>query len=218
MREDAGYSERLMKSEADSPDANLKEFDDFCDRSVELRTERLIKILASLPERQEGLKKDITDHLNAENSLVRAKRRFYDLYSALRLLHARFDDVTRKARQSEMLRGKSEPTAGEIANPRDRDETRQRIEAALHFAQQSSDYYHEAVRLTGVVNDAAAKALDADTSYIGSLQKAVATEKVLAGDLGRLGVKVDTPIRALASGVASQSDAVLKAIQSQTIK
>jgi hypothetical protein len=49
LKEDAAYSERLLNAEADSPDANLKEFDGFCDRSVELRTERLVVVSRPLP-------------------------------------------------------------------------------------------------------------------------------------------------------------------------
>lgn len=51
----------LLNAEADSPDANLKEFDEFCDRSVELRTERWIKIQTSLADSQADLKTIIVD-------------------------------------------------------------------------------------------------------------------------------------------------------------
>jgi hypothetical protein len=219
LKEDAAYTERLLKSEADSPDANLKEFDDFCDRSVELRTERLIKIQASLSsEQQKYLTKAITEHFNAENSLVRAKRRFYDLYSELRRLRARHDEVTRKREESSKLSDKYTLTDEQVANSQDLDKSQQRLETALHFAEESRDYAAEAMSLSGEVNTAAAKTLDAVSTYSESLKRALATEKLLASDLQKLGFTLDTSIDAAAGEATTRSEDARKAVQSQIIQ
>jgi len=212
LKEDAAYSERLLNAEADSPDANLKEFDDFCDRSVELRTERLIKIQALLADSQADLKKTIIDHFNAENSLVRAKRRFYDSFFELKSLRARKADLKRKADASAAMEKKYEVTDDDVEN------SLERLETKLQFAEQTLSYMGEGIRLTSTVNAAAVKALDAGKSYTESLERALVTEKRLGDALGTLGVKIGTPINASAKDVIARASATLQEIQGQRIK
>jgi hypothetical protein len=198
LKEDAAYSERLLNAGADSPDANLKEFDDFCDRSVELRTERSIKIQAVLSDSQADLKKTISDHFNAENSLVRAKRRFYDSYFELKGLRARLSDLTQKADMAQAMGNKYNATAGEVDNSENLSEQdfaklKQRAQTALQFSGQALNLRVEGVRLGSAVNAAVTKALEAGNSYTESLEKASATEKRLSGDLAKSGHKIGRP-------------------------
>lgn len=221
LKEDAAYSERLLNAEADSPDANLKEFDDFCDRSVELRTERSIKIQALLTDSQADLKKTILDHFNAENSLVRAKRRFYDSYFELKGLRAKYSDLKQKSDESSTAGKKYNVTADEVTNAeteQDFAKLKQRAEAGMHFAGLAMNYATEVVRLVGPVNATASTALDAGKSYTGSLERASATEKRLSEDLGKLGYKIGTPINASSKDVVARVSATLRDIQNQMLK
>jgi hypothetical protein len=61
-------------------------------------------------------------------------------------------------------------------------------------------------------------ALDAGKSYTESLERASATERRLADDLGKSGHKIGTPISASAKDVAARVSATLKDIQSQMLK
>jgi hypothetical protein len=69
-----------------------------------------------LADAQAGLKKTIIDHFNAENSLVRAKRRFYDSYFELMGLRARYSDLKQKADKSRAMSNKYNVSADEVAN------------------------------------------------------------------------------------------------------
>ncbi len=221
LKEDEAYSERLLNAEADSPDANLKKFDDFCDRSVELRTELSIKIQALLTDSEVDLKKTILDHFNAENSLARAKRRFYDSYLELKGLRARYSDLKQKADQSSATGKKYYVTPDEVTNAeteQDLAKLKQRAEAGMHFAGLAINHGAEVVRLAGPVNATASTALNAGKSYIGSLERASATEKRLSEDLVKLGHKIGTPINASSKDVAARVSATLKDIQSQMLK
>ena len=224
LKEDAAYSERLLNAEADSPDANLKEFDDFCDRSVELRTERLIKIQASLTDSQADLKKNIVDHFNAENSLVRAKRRFYDAYFELKSLRARYSDIAQKADAASALGDRYKVSDDDVAKvnldtpAKDWAELKKRAETAMHYMKQSIDYRIESKQLVSSVNAAVATVLAAGKSYTESVERALETEKRLAADTAKLGLSIGTPINTSIKDVYSRSSATLKDVQSLMLK
>lgn len=205
LKEDAGYSEKLLTLEADSPDASLTEFDAFCDRSVELRTERLIKIRAlELPDRTG---KAVAEYFNAENSLVRAKRRFYDSYSELRGEHETYASVSRKAQES-FAEGTKYGRSTDIEG----------LRTAIDLMRRSQGYDVQSIGLIKSVNLSVKAALKSEVAFLEAMQKAVLVEQGFASDLGKIGVRPEMPISRLAGDTVARLDSATKAIRSQTIK
>jgi hypothetical protein len=102
LREDAGYTRRLITFEIGSPDASLPEFRAFCDKAIEQRTERLIKIqaLASSTSISSNFKEFINLQLEKENSLVRGKRRLFEEYIKVKTLRETYDRLNQQVAQS----------------------------------------------------------------------------------------------------------------------
>jgi hypothetical protein len=74
---DAGYTETIIKVEAESSSMSYKELFDLCEKSIEERTNLIIELRGLYPDIDSKLRMKLIDFLNAENELIRKKNSFY---------------------------------------------------------------------------------------------------------------------------------------------
>ena len=74
---DAGYTETIIKVEAEASSMTFKELFDLCEKSIEGRTNLIVELRGLYPEIKSELKDNLIDFLNAENELIRKKSGFY---------------------------------------------------------------------------------------------------------------------------------------------
>jgi len=93
---DAGFTETILKVEAESPNITFKEMFDLCDKSIDGRTHLIIELRGLYPGIRSALRDRLIEFLNAENELVRSKRAFYQkrlkMATTLELLQDRLKD------------------------------------------------------------------------------------------------------------------------------
>ena len=180
LREDAGYSETILKVELDAPDASLKEFADFCERSITQRTERIIKIRAISPDIDPELRERALDYLNAENSLVRAKRRFYESYEVLSRMQTEYSDAGKQHDQLSVLGNEAAKTL-----------TAPSLEMAIAYLEQAKSFALRRVALYPQLKEASAALLKTSSEYSSAFSAAQSKEDGLVA-VGRVqGVTVE---------------------------
>lgn len=72
-----GYTETILKIEAEASNMTYKELFDLCYKSIQDRTNLVIELRGLYPDINYELKEKLVNFLNDENILVRAKRAFY---------------------------------------------------------------------------------------------------------------------------------------------
>lgn len=65
---DAGYTETIIKVEAEASSMTYKELFDLCEKSIEGRTNLIVELRGLYPEIKSELKEKLIDFLNAEMS------------------------------------------------------------------------------------------------------------------------------------------------------
>jgi hypothetical protein len=181
LREDAGYSETILKVELDAPDASLKEFADFCEKSITQRTERIIKIRAISPDIDSELRDRALDYLNAENSLVRAKRRFYDSYEVLSRMQTEYSNTGRLITQIESLnRGLGDA------------QTAARLEASIAYLEQKLSLEKGRVTLSIQMNQASTTLLKTSGEYDSAFSATQSKEEGLIAAARVQGIAVES--------------------------
>ena len=73
----AGYTETILKVEAEASGMTYKELFDLCDKSIEDRTNLVIELRGLYPDIDYELKEKLIEFLNHENELIRSKRALY---------------------------------------------------------------------------------------------------------------------------------------------
>jgi hypothetical protein len=73
----SGYTETILKIEADASNMTYKELFDLCDKSIQDRTNLIIELRGLYPDINYELKEKLVNFLNDENIIVRAKKAFY---------------------------------------------------------------------------------------------------------------------------------------------
>ncbi len=93
----AGYTETIIKVEAEASGMTYKELFDLCDKSIEDRTTLIVELRGLYPDIDYELKEKLIEFLNHENELTRSKRAFYrhqlDLSSSTEILQEHLADT-----------------------------------------------------------------------------------------------------------------------------
>jgi hypothetical protein len=80
---DAGYTETILKVEAEASSMTYGEMFALCERSIDARTNLIIELRGLYPQVKSDLRTKLIDFLSAENELVRQKSAFYRKSMAL---------------------------------------------------------------------------------------------------------------------------------------
>lgn len=80
---DSGYTETILKIEAESGSMTFAELFALCDKSVSDRTNLIVELRGLYPSIDSEVKAELIDHLTAENELIRQKAAFYRKQMAL---------------------------------------------------------------------------------------------------------------------------------------
>jgi hypothetical protein len=101
---DSGYTETILKVEADSSQMTYLELFQLCDKSIEDRTQLIVSLRGLYPEIQYEVKDRLIAFLNSENELVRSKRALYRHQMELATNLNQMKDLTRDTPSSSYAR------------------------------------------------------------------------------------------------------------------
>jgi len=86
---DAGYTETIIRVEAEASSMTYVELFDLCQKSIDLRTQLIVELRGLYPNLKSDVRAMLIDFLNSENELVRQKSSYYrknlNLNTALKL-------------------------------------------------------------------------------------------------------------------------------------
>jgi hypothetical protein len=74
---DSGYTETILKIEAESGSMTFAELFSLCEKSIEDRTNLIVELRGLYPDMDSEVKNALVQHLTAENELIRQKVGFY---------------------------------------------------------------------------------------------------------------------------------------------
>ena len=167
LREDAGYTRRLITFEIGSPDASLPEFQAFCDKAIEQRTERLIKIQAIASST--SLSKDFSEivdlQLESENSLVRGKRRLFEEYLRSKTLRENYNLLGKQAAESERVTAGLQKAGQAEGAEENNDKAIELLTSALAESESRLGMEYRRIKLAREIRVAVVAAADANVKW-----------------------------------------------------
>lgn len=107
LSRDAGYTETILKAEADSSNITYQELFGLCEKAVLAKTEFLIELRGPMAWINPDLREKLTEYINAETSVIRAKANYYRRKLELEEQVKRYQALSERAKTIEKMQNRA---------------------------------------------------------------------------------------------------------------